>query len=85
MRVWLGLMVAGFSFTAVAGPAAMKTKQTVVGAIRWDAWHGDQGGPGKAVQQALSPAKWHYQLPFFAKTISPNQVVTDGPAQSVIM
>ena len=53
----------------------------VVGAIRWDAWHGDAGlehyakaggrwknlTPGLAVERSLGPKHWHYRLPFFAE------------------
>ena len=38
-----------------------------VGAIRWDAWYGgDIDAVGTYVQQALTPEKWRYRLPFFA-------------------
>jgi hypothetical protein len=50
---------------------------TLVGAIRWDAWvgnyvaTGDHNQPGLVVERTLSPNHWHYRLPFFA-------VVLDG-------
>jgi len=69
--------------TTTAHPGLIESRP-VVGAIRWDAWHGDHGSPGNAVQQALSPAKWHCRLPFFAKVTGTNSVTIDGTAQSVM-
>jgi hypothetical protein len=56
----------------------------IVGAIRWDAWHGDSGEPGKAVQKALGPKQWHHRLPFFARVISDTEVKIDGYSQEII-
>jgi hypothetical protein len=36
----------------------------VVGAIRWDGWHG--GGVGNSVTKSLTPTEWRDRLPFFA-------------------
>ncbi len=55
-----------------------------VGAIRWDAWHGDRGEAGRAVEQTLGPAKWYGRLPFFAKITGPGRVRLDGVSQDVI-
>ena len=42
-----------------------------VGAVRWDAWYGappgDVGIVGRTVTNDLSPERFHYRLPFFAK------------------
>ncbi len=56
----------------------------VVGAIRWDAWHGDQGIPGRAVQRSLGPSKWHHRLPFFAQVLGDARVRIDGTPQAVM-
>lgn len=56
----------------------------LVGAIRWDAWHGEQGVPGKAVQVSLGPEKWHDRLPFFAEVLSDDRVRIDGSSQEVM-
>ena len=56
----------------------------LAGAIRWDAWHGKRGVPGRAVEASLSPAKWHYRLPFFAKVISDSEVSIDGATQETM-
>lgn len=55
-----------------------------VGAIRWDAWHGERGTPGRAVEKALGPAKWRYRLPFFATVRSDLEVAIDGATQQVM-
>ena len=62
----------------------MQQKLPLIGAIRWDAWHGDRGVPGKAVQQALSPERYHWRLPFFAEVKGPDRVVIDGASQEVM-
>ena len=55
----------------------------LIGAIRWDAWHGEQGEPGRAVERALGPKEWHSRLPFFAE-IKGDEVRIDGTAQAVM-
>lgn len=55
-----------------------------VGAIRWDAWHGRRGEPGRAVERSLGPSQWHYRLPFFAKVLSSSEVSIDGTSQKVM-
>ena len=59
-------------------------ERPLAGAIRWDAWHGDRGVPGRAVQIALAPEQYQYRLPFFAKVVSDSQVVIDGASQDVM-
>ncbi len=66
------------------GLPAPAADRPVVGAIRWDAWHGDQGVPGKAVQRSLGPAKWHHRLPFFAQILGDDHVRIDGTLQAVM-
>lgn len=63
---------------------APATDRPLVGAIRWDAWHGKQGSPGLAVERALGPAKWHYRLPFFAQVVGENAVSIDGASQEIM-
>jgi hypothetical protein len=45
---------------------------------------GDASPVGLAVEKTLSPAEWHYRLPFFAKEISANQVQVRGNTQEVM-
>lgn len=65
-----------------AGEAS--TAPPVVGAIRWDAWHGDRGAPGRAVEKSLGPAHWHERLPFFARVTAPDRVEVRGDRQEVV-
>ena len=60
------------------------TQKIVVGAIRWDAWHGDRSEVGKAVQSSLGPKQWHGRLPFFAQILSDDRVRIDGASQTVM-
>lgn len=61
--------------------------RSLVGAIRWDAWHGDVDGPGSpglAVERSLGPAHWHYRLPFFAKVVGENTVEARANTQKIM-
>lgn len=40
--------------------------------------------PGRAVQLALGPERWHYRVPFFGKVIDSEHVAIDGTAQEVM-
>lgn len=55
-----------------------------VGAIRWDAWHGDASEIGRAVQKSLSPKQWQWRLPFFAE-FSPDGLVTIAGDSEAVM
>ena len=82
-RIWL-------HFSHLACPSmkniqsGLANKAPVIGAIRWDAWHGERGGPGRAVENALGPKEWHSRLPFFAQVIGEDKVRIDGSTQSVM-
>ena len=65
--------------------------RSVVGAIRWDAWHGDAGytpgapeTPGMSVERSLGPQHWHYRLPFYATVLSEQKVEVRGNSQKVM-
>lgn len=68
------------------------TDKVLVGAIRWDAWHTptritenrEQGGAVKAVERSLSPKRYHFRVPFFAKIISDSAIRIDGYTQQII-
>ena len=68
----------------VALESTRSISKTLVGAIRWDAWHSDLGGPGLAVERSLGPAHWHDRLPFFAQVISDTEVLIQGASQDVM-
>jgi hypothetical protein len=56
----------------------------LVGTIRWDAWHGDQGMPGRAVEKSLGPKEWRYRMPFFAKILPDGNVELRGDTQEIM-
>lgn len=56
----------------------------VVGAIRWDGWHGDTDGVGRAVTKALTPPQWRHRLPFFAKIRDDGSIDLRGDTPEVM-
>lgn len=69
------LFVPGYAGQGVCPP---------VGAIRWDAWHGKDGKVGLAVEQSLSPLKWHSRVPFCGRILAPNRVEIECDSPSVM-
>jgi hypothetical protein len=70
-------------------PSRAATNQTAksavaVGAIRWDAWHGDAGEVGRAMQKSLSPKHWQGRLPFFADVAKDGTVTIAGDTDAVM-
>jgi len=80
LTLWAGVQA--------AEPDTRETPTTrerpVVGAIRWDAWHGDKGVPGQAVERALGPKRWQARIPFFGKVVSETQVEIRGYTQEIV-
>ncbi len=58
--------------------------RAVVGAIRWDAWHGDASTVGLTVEKTLSPTRWHYRLPFYGKVVGENAVEVRGNTREIM-
>ncbi len=83
-KIWSCTLLLLFSAALPGERHAIARQRPLVGAIRWDAWHGQRGVPGRAVENSLSPAKWHYRLPFFASVISDKEVSIDGATQEVM-
>jgi hypothetical protein len=81
-RMWVPLL--GIFFAGALCFAQSPAARPVVGAIRWDGWVGDASPVGLAVEKSLSPAHWHYRLPFYGKEISPDQVRVRGNTQDVM-
>ena len=81
LLLWVSLFL-----TAAASPAADQAtaSKVVVGAIRWDAWHGNESEIGRAVQKSLSPKHWQWRLPFFAE-VSPEGKVTIAGDNDAVM
>ncbi len=77
VMVFALLSCAAFSFAKPPSP------RSLVGAVRWDAWHG-QNGPSTAgieVERSLGPAKYHYRAPWFAKELGPDAVTARSTSQ----
>ena len=62
--LWLALGTA--VGTRLAG-ATTRTDRPLVGAIRWDAWYAPGTEVTSAVERSLSPTRYRWRLPFFAK------------------
>ncbi len=60
------------------------TPHVTVGAIRWDAWHGDASDIGFAVQKSLSPKHWRSRLPFFSEVSHDGTVAIRGDTDEVM-
>lgn len=63
----------------IAGDEAKRGDKTTIGAIRWDAWYGEpRTNDGKSVveqvEKSLSPAKYHFRVPFYGTITEENTV-----------
>lgn len=58
-------------------------EEPTIGAIRWDAWYG-QDGPVQSVEATLAPPKYHFRLPWFAKVTAPEAVDIDGNSPEIM-
>lgn len=56
----------------------------LVGAIRWDAWHGDASTVGLMVEKTLAPSHWHCRLPFYGRVVGENTVEVRGNTQAIM-
>lgn len=54
-----------------------------VGAIRWDAWHGDDSVPGRAVERSLGHARWVDRWPDFTE-FHDDGIEFDGARREVV-
>jgi len=55
-----------------------------LGAIRWDAWHGELSEVGKAVEKTLSPPQYRFRLPWFAQVKKDGSVSIRGDRPGVL-
>jgi hypothetical protein len=67
--------------TIVAQQAATRP---IIGAIRWDGWHGKKDGVNDVMEKTLAPKQFHERLPFFAKVINDTTVRIDGSSPEVM-
>lgn len=84
LLVLIGSLVLHTNSTTRCEDGKVQTQRPIVGAIRWDAWHGDKGVPGRAVEKSLSPAHWHGRVPFYGQIISQHQVEIRADRQEVM-
>ena len=81
-------MMMGVLFACCSASVGEENRpRSIVGAIRWDAWHGDAEGPaspGLAVERSLGPKHWHYRLPFYAKVVGENKVEARANTQAIM-
>ena len=86
--VLVGFLVAGWCVASADAADSLSVPGTdahvVVGAIRWDAWHGPASEVGLTVEKTLAPARWHYRIPFFGKIVDDHTVETRGASQEVM-
>lgn len=60
------------------------TGNTIVGAIRWDAWHHQTAdGVRVAIETSLGPSKYHWRLPFFGIEAGADTVTVSGNQASI--
>ncbi|MHB1484328.1 MAG: carbohydrate binding domain-containing protein [Saccharofermentanales bacterium] len=59
-------------------------RNSLVGAIRWDAWVGDLATAGIDVENTLGPNKYHFRLPFYGTETSSSTVTARATTQAVI-
>jgi len=77
----LGLLSTGL-VAACGGELA--AQRPIVGAIRWDAWHGSASTVGEVVEGTLGPQRYHHRLPFFAEVLSDTEVRIVGNTQETM-
>ncbi len=56
----------------------------IVGAIRWDAWHGKPDNVYPWMLKTLSHTRFHDRLPFFATLLQNDSITMDGGSQQVM-
>jgi len=69
---------------AVAAEGSGPASRPLLGAIRWDAWHGAAGVPGQITEKTLGPEKYHFRLPFFARVVGKDRVEIRGDSPEVM-
>lgn len=68
----------------VLAQAPPDISRPIVGAIRWDGWHGDASSVGLTLEKTLAPKHWHYRLPFFGRVTGENEVEVRGNTQKIV-
>ena len=60
--------------SSLGSTAVLFAEPVTVGAIRWDAWVGLSNAVGAAVEKTLSPAQYHYRVPFYGEETGRSQM-----------
>ena len=57
-----------------------------IGAIRWDAWYGQNSppAPGFYACRSLGPPSYHFRAPWFTKQTAPDRMLCDGDQQGTM-
>lgn len=63
--------------------AAEACEKVSVGALRWDAWHGDDSDIGKAAEHSLGQEKWKSRWPTF-ETVEQGGIEFDGSKPAIV-
>ena len=71
------------SLAPLAALRGAESARPIVGAIRWDAWYGENG-PVKHVETSLGPPKYHFRLPWFARVVGEDQARINGDSQGTV-
>jgi hypothetical protein len=78
-QIATGTLAGKYVSTESAVTLTGNTANTIVGAIRWDAWfHPTADTIRTAVETSLGPAKYHWRLPFFATEPTSNSATIAG-------
>ena len=78
------LAAAAFGQTTTEDCPASSAGRVLVGAIRWDAWHGPASKVGLMVEKTLAPAHWHDRLPFYARVVDDHTVEVRANTRDVM-
>lgn len=62
----------------------MRKARPLIGAIRWDAWHGSLSEVGIAVERTLTPPQYHFRLPWFAEVSADGKVSIRGDRAGIL-
>ena len=73
------LMIVSASSCAEGSP-----NHPILGAIRWDAWHGPASEVGLTLERTLAPAHWHCRLRFYGKKVGENAVEVRADTHTIM-
>ncbi len=79
----LRLSLLGLGLVLACG-GELGAQRPIVGAIRWDGWHGSASQVGEVLEGTLGPKRYHHRLPFFAEVVSDTEVSIVGNTQEIV-